>query len=315
MDLLQLKYFCHAASTLNFSQTAQFFFVPPSNISQCIKRLENELQIPLFIRSSNRVRLSPQGELFYKGIQKALNLIDSTTEAVKTSVSERSVHIAISLHRQYVMRIIDSFRAKYPDVEILCSRPHDPAASFSFDGYDIIIDGHAYNEPEYERELLAHNKIILFAPKNMLCADSITPEVLERQTFISHPFGSYMYSNTQRLCRDMKISPVILTQEDYSIYFIPRCIEEKRGIAFAPIKTGWAVHMAEYLDAFDVGEYYQDIYLYSRKDTFSPYIMTLKSSIIEQYRKTRLEGNDLKRPLHKIISTPMTQAEHLPKNK
>ena len=119
MDLLQLKYFCHAASTLNFSKTAQAFFVPPSNISQCIKRLESELKVPLFIRSANHIQLSPQGEMFYQGVQKSLELLDSTTEAVQTSVSEECVRIGLSLHRQTVMRIIELYKTKYPGVQVL----------------------------------------------------------------------------------------------------------------------------------------------------------------------------------------------------
>jgi len=50
MELLQLTYFCDAAVTQNFSKTAQKYNVPPSNISQSIKRLERELSAPLFDR-------------------------------------------------------------------------------------------------------------------------------------------------------------------------------------------------------------------------------------------------------------------------
>ena len=42
MELLQLKYFCHAAQSCNFSKTAEKFGVPASGISQSIKRLEKE---------------------------------------------------------------------------------------------------------------------------------------------------------------------------------------------------------------------------------------------------------------------------------
>jgi chromosome segregation protein len=44
MEILQLKYFCDAVQTQNFSKTAKKFLVPPSNISQTIKRLEKELE-------------------------------------------------------------------------------------------------------------------------------------------------------------------------------------------------------------------------------------------------------------------------------
>ena len=43
MELLQLKYFCDAAHTENFSATAKKFGVPTSAVSQSISRLEKEL--------------------------------------------------------------------------------------------------------------------------------------------------------------------------------------------------------------------------------------------------------------------------------
>ena len=48
MEILQLKYFCDSAVTGNFSATAKKFMVPPSAVSQSIKRLENELGTTLF---------------------------------------------------------------------------------------------------------------------------------------------------------------------------------------------------------------------------------------------------------------------------
>ena len=56
MDLLQLKYFCDSAESQNFSQTARKYQVPPSGVSQSVKRLENELGTPLFERKNNKVK-------------------------------------------------------------------------------------------------------------------------------------------------------------------------------------------------------------------------------------------------------------------
>ena len=307
MDILQLKYFCHAATTLNFSKTAQAFFVPPSNISQCIKRLESELGVPLFIRSSNRIQLSPQGELFYKGVKNSLELLDSTTQAVKTSVSEKTIRVAISMRRLTVIRIIELFKSKYPGVQIVYEIPNNPAYGFSFEGYDLIIAGQNYEHPDFKRELLAHNKLVLFAPKDMLSPDSITPEVLQKQVFISHPPGSYMYRNTQILCQNLNISPQILTQEKHSIYFIPRCIEEKRGIAFAPQPTVWAIRMAEYLDVFDVGEYYTDAFIFSKKETISPYVISLNELIKTEYRNQQLDLMNSRKVVQRLLPTALTQ--------
>jgi len=65
MELLQLKYFCDAAKTQNFSQTAKKFMVPPSDISQTVKRLEKELGVALFSRHANRIVLNENGKRFF----------------------------------------------------------------------------------------------------------------------------------------------------------------------------------------------------------------------------------------------------------
>ena len=70
MELLQLKYFCHAAESENFSVTAKAFSIPASNISQTVKRLENELGTTLFTRNANRISLNAQGKEFYEAIKK-----------------------------------------------------------------------------------------------------------------------------------------------------------------------------------------------------------------------------------------------------
>jgi len=66
MELLQLKYFCDAAETQNYSKTAKKFYVPTSNISQSVKRLERELGVELFEHRANRIVLAESGKRFMK---------------------------------------------------------------------------------------------------------------------------------------------------------------------------------------------------------------------------------------------------------
>ena len=84
MDLLQLTYFCSAAKTQNFSKTAELFFVPPSNVSQTVKRLETELGARLFVRESNKIALNETGKKFFNKISKALTLIEEGKAEVKS---------------------------------------------------------------------------------------------------------------------------------------------------------------------------------------------------------------------------------------
>lgn len=55
------KVFYHVASTLNFSEASKQLFISQSAVSQSIKTLERKLDQVLFIRSTKKVQLTPEG--------------------------------------------------------------------------------------------------------------------------------------------------------------------------------------------------------------------------------------------------------------
>lgn len=59
MNDLQIKYFLKAAQRLNFSEAAKELFITQPALSQQITAIEKELNMQLFIRDKNRLRLTP----------------------------------------------------------------------------------------------------------------------------------------------------------------------------------------------------------------------------------------------------------------
>ena len=59
MTDLQIKYFVKAAQRLNFSEAAKELFITQPALSQQITAIENELNMQLFIRDKNKLRLTP----------------------------------------------------------------------------------------------------------------------------------------------------------------------------------------------------------------------------------------------------------------
>ena len=58
------KVFYYVASTLSFSEASKQLFISQSAVSQSIKALEKKLDQTLFIRSTKKVRLTTEGEIF-----------------------------------------------------------------------------------------------------------------------------------------------------------------------------------------------------------------------------------------------------------
>lgn len=59
------KVFYYVATTLSFSEASKRLFISQSAVSQSIKALEKKLDQTLFIRSTKRVQLTPEGEILF----------------------------------------------------------------------------------------------------------------------------------------------------------------------------------------------------------------------------------------------------------
>ena len=69
------KVFYYVASTLSFSEASKQLFISQSAVSQSIKTLERKLDQVLFIRSTKKVQLTPEGEILLRHVEPAMNLI------------------------------------------------------------------------------------------------------------------------------------------------------------------------------------------------------------------------------------------------
>jgi DNA-binding transcriptional LysR family regulator len=63
MELTDLRYFYNVAQTRSFARGAELSFVTPPAISKSVKKLENELGVALFIRTTRSVSLTERGEI------------------------------------------------------------------------------------------------------------------------------------------------------------------------------------------------------------------------------------------------------------
>src|SRR5690348_4001071 len=73
MELQQFRYVAAVAEEGNFTRAAARCFVVQSALSHQIKRLEEELGVTLFNRTSRRVELTAAGTAFLAAARTALN--------------------------------------------------------------------------------------------------------------------------------------------------------------------------------------------------------------------------------------------------
>lgn len=116
------KVFYYVAKTLSFSEAASSLFISQSAVSQSIKVLETRLNQTLFIRSTKKVTLTKEGELLYKHIEPAINLIsrgeNQLLEAAALGESQLRLGASDTICRYYLVPFLNDFHRKYPEVHI-----------------------------------------------------------------------------------------------------------------------------------------------------------------------------------------------------
>lgn len=117
------KVFYHVATTLNFSEASKQLFISQSAVSQSIKTLDENWIKLLFIRSTKKVQLTPEGEILLRHIEPAMNLIQKgeaqLLDAASTGGRSASVQVtrsadislfhtlrnSIRLSRMYILKL------------------------------------------------------------------------------------------------------------------------------------------------------------------------------------------------------------------
>lgn len=116
------KVFYHVASTLSFSEASKQLYISQSAVSQSIKVLEKKLSQTLFIRSTKRVQLTPEGEILLKHIEPAMNLIkkgeNQLLEANTLNGGQLRIGASDTICRYYLVPFLSRFHSTYPNIHI-----------------------------------------------------------------------------------------------------------------------------------------------------------------------------------------------------
>ena len=234
MEFLQLKYFCDAAETENFSRTAKKYLVPTSNISQSVKRLERELGCELFEHRSNKITLNGDGKQFYADASRALALLENA----KMRLSDRGerlggeIRLICLTQRRTVTDAIGKMIQKHPTVNFTIH--HNLESDQNFDV--LISDACPY---EYSEKILIVDEEICVAVNRehpLAEREWVTVQELESQRFISMTAGNSLQKITAEVCSDAGFAPNVAIQTDDPFY-LRKYVEMGLGIALVPANS------------------------------------------------------------------------------
>lgn len=116
------KVFYYVGQTLSFSEASKILFISQSAVSQSIKTLEKKLNQTLFLRSTKKVVLTKEGELLYKHIESAINLIKKGEEQLcedkRLKGGQLRIAASDTICRYFLVPYLNLFHKEYPHVHI-----------------------------------------------------------------------------------------------------------------------------------------------------------------------------------------------------
>lgn len=116
MEIEYIREFVKLTETKNFAETAEQLFTTQSTISKHLKKIETELGVQLFNRTSRQVELNKFGQLFLPYAKKILQMQYEYTTAFYNEIGELQEHLTIGsipVMAQYnITDIIARFKQK-----------------------------------------------------------------------------------------------------------------------------------------------------------------------------------------------------------
>jgi DNA-binding transcriptional LysR family regulator len=143
MEMHQLEYVLAVAEYKNFTRAAEEINTSQSSLSQQISKLENELGINLFFRTTRSVQITPAGKEFIRHAKRIMQGVNEARKCINEYVSyekgELTLGIIPPIGHYRIPNLLSSFKKTFPRVNLQiiedqCANLFDLLHSSKIDG-------------------------------------------------------------------------------------------------------------------------------------------------------------------------------------
>src|SRR5699024_1100693 len=122
MELRQLQYVVQIAIEKNFSRAAEKLHIAQPSLSQQLSKLEQEIGVMLFRRSTNSVEVTHAGKLFIDQAQKVLDIVEQMKQEMDDIAHMRTGKLVIGslpITGSHILpHVLPVFQSQFPDIEV-----------------------------------------------------------------------------------------------------------------------------------------------------------------------------------------------------
>lgn len=129
-NLEYYKVFYYVAKTESVTKAAGELAISQPAVSQAIKQLERQLEVPLFYRAAKGVKLTSEGQLLYNYVEKGYEQIELGVKKIRQlqnlELGEIRIGASDMTLQYYLLPYLEKFHEKYPEIKVTVTNAPTP---------------------------------------------------------------------------------------------------------------------------------------------------------------------------------------------
>jgi LysR family cyn operon transcriptional activator len=242
MEIYQLQYFIKTAEVLHFTKAAELCFVTQSGLSQQIKKLEEELGLPLFKRIGKKVQLTEAGSVFLIHAKKVVENVENGKQAIEdlNEMIGGELRIGVTyIFGLLILPVVNAFAKKYQNLKIIVEYGTTEVLEQKLLDNELdlvfVISSHEIEMPIQKVPLFTSNMVMVVSKNHALAhLDKIAFKKIEEIPLILPGKGSNSREYVEELFKKFNMKPKI-SIELQSIHALLQMVEN----------SDWATIVAE----------------------------------------------------------------------
>jgi DNA-binding transcriptional LysR family regulator len=242
MEFRQLQYAIQIAAERNFSRAAEKLHIAQPSLSQQLSKLEKELGVLLFKRSTGSVELTYAGSVFVEKAQRVLDMAEQLRREMEDIAEMRRGRLTVGslpmTGAHLLPHVLPVYRAAYPDIEIvLVEETTRKLEQLTATGAtDVSLLSLPLVEPALDFVPVLVEEILLAVPPDHPLAgqaEAVPIARLKDEPFVLLKKGQGFRAIAHSLCDAAGFSPRVVF-ESGNIETVQSLVAAGMGIAFVP---------------------------------------------------------------------------------
>jgi len=240
MDLGSLQVFLTVAHEHSFSRAAEKLYRTQPAISISVRKLEQWVGQPLFVRGTGAGTLTEAGALLVEYAERMLNLREEAKRDLEDLAGLRRGRLSLGVNESSIHALLPAlgrFRRKYPKIEIAIHRVYSRDIPREILNYrlDLGIASYRPSEPSLSAAALLRDDLAFVVyPRHKLARHrSVAIRELGEETFVAHIVASPYRERVIQLFARHHVT-LRMGVELPTIESIKRFVEMGMGVAIVP---------------------------------------------------------------------------------